>query len=56
MPLGFLEDVILTRRYIDAYYANQGDPRGWGKSPMRTLANEIEFKLAAEEINASNGE
>jgi hypothetical protein len=46
MPVGFLEDVILARRYVEAYHANQRDPKGSESSPMRTLALEIEAEIA----------
>lgn len=51
MPVGFVEDVILTRRYVDAYYANEANVPGWETSPLRTLARQIEMERAQEEIN-----
>ncbi len=50
VPVGFLQDVILYRRYAAAYFANQADPTGWQQSPMRTTAMEIEHTVAAEAI------
>jgi len=51
LPVGFLEQIIEYRSYAGAVTANQVDPKGWNRSPMRTLAMEIEHALAAEEIN-----
>lgn len=54
MPVGFLEDVILARRYVEAYYANEANAPGWETSELRTMARQIEMELAQEQIN-SNG-
>ena len=43
--------MIEYRRYAAAYYTNQVDPKGWAQSEMRTLAQEIEMALAAEELD-----
>ena len=51
LPVGFLEQVIEYRAYARAHAANQVDPKGWNRSPMRTLAMQIEHALAAEEID-----
>lgn len=48
LPVGFLEQVLECRAYANAHAANQADPKGWDKSPMRTLANEIEYALVEE--------
>jgi hypothetical protein len=50
LPAGFLEQVIEYRHYAAAKAANEIDPKGWQQSTMRTLAMEIEFALAAEEL------
>ena len=50
VPVGFLQQIIEYRRYAAAYFANQSDPHGWQASVLRTLAKDIEFELAAEEI------
>lgn len=49
MPVGFLEDVITVRRFVDAYYANERDPKGWDSSPLRRLVQEMEAEDAAQE-------
>jgi hypothetical protein len=54
MPVGFVEDVILTRRYVEAYYANEANVPGWETSELRTLAHHIEMEFAQEQIE-SNG-
>lgn len=48
LPEGFLQQVIEYRRYAEAYFANQADPKGWQDSEMRTLAQQIEFEMIAE--------
>lgn len=50
LPEGFLEEIIESRSYARAYSANQVDPNGWTRSPMRTAAMEIEHELAEHEI------
>lgn len=47
LPIGFLEQLLEYRRYAEAHAANKADPQGGGTSPMRALAQEIEFALAA---------
>lgn len=54
MPVGFLEDVIAVRRYVDAYHANKRDPKSYDTSVMRTLAMQIEAECAAEALNGAN--
>lgn len=53
LPAGFLEQIVEYRRYADAYYANQADPKGWQGSEMRRLATAIEFEVTQE---ATTGE
>jgi hypothetical protein len=53
MPVGFLEDVILARRYVEAYYANEANVPGWDQSELRTLARQIEMELAQEAIKGN---
>ena len=57
LPVGFLEQVLEYRAYANAHAANTADPKGSDKSPMRTLAQEIEFALVEEHIEGigSNG-
>jgi len=50
LPAGFLQQVIEYRHYAAAVAANAADPKGASSSPLRTLAQEIEFELAAGEI------
>lgn len=51
LPVGFLEQVIEYRAYAAAHAANEVDAPGWEKSPMRTMARQIEMALAQEEID-----
>jgi len=44
MPVGFVEDVILARRYVAAYYANEANAPGWEQSPLRTLAHQFDME------------
>lgn len=52
LPVGFMEQIIEYRRYAEAKAANDADPDPVRRqsTPMRMLANEIEFDLAEEEI------
>lgn len=47
VPVGFLDDVIAARRFVEAFYANQRDPKGSDSTPMRRLVLELEAEDAA---------
>lgn len=51
LPVGFLDEVILTRRYVEAYRANEANVPGWEQSELRSIAQHIKFELAQEEID-----
>lgn len=51
MPVGFLEDVIAVRRFVEAVHANQRDPEGSNATPMRRLALALEAETAIEQLN-----
>lgn len=50
LPAGFLEEIIESRLFARAYFANQADPQRWQSSPMRIAAMELEHELAQEEM------
>jgi hypothetical protein len=56
LPVGFLLQIIEYRRYADAYAANAARMPDREHSELRMIATEIEHELAAEEIEARNGE
>lgn len=55
LPVGFLEQLLEYRAFANAKAANDADPGGWEKSEMRTLAQEIEMAIVAEELKKQNG-
>lgn len=55
LPEGFLEEIVEARQFVEAYLANQADPKGWQNSEMRMLAMELEHDLALEEAEAGDG-
>ena len=55
MPVGFIEDVIMARRYVDAYRANEANLPGWDTSPLRVLARQIEMQLAKDAVKKKKG-
>lgn len=56
LPVGFLEQLIEYRQYRRARAANEIDPKGFDKSPMRTLANRIEDEIQAAAIEQEAAE
>lgn len=51
LPEGCLEQMIEYRAYAAAKAANDADPKGWQRSEMRTLAQQIEIALAEEDVD-----